>query len=245
LSLAKASSTTLLSYFLLQVTPSTIGADAVRITALRSVQGAWSGKISSVVVDRAYGVLSLAGLAVAGAAFFAGRVDAVTAALVAIATMCAAVIAGFVVSRIRLPRRYLRLQLVRLLVRTVTSTVNSFSDVELAARAVIYSLLTHGLCAGAFALCFWSIRPAASFDPLVIAAFPLVSLVALLPISVNGWGVRELALLALLGPTVGQSETLTASLLFGVAYLLAGLVCGALWVATGSMVSKPKRGGQS
>lgn len=72
----------------------------------------------------------------------------------------------------------------------------------------------------------------------MLAAFPIVSVMALLPISVNGWGVRELTLVALLGPRIGHGETLSASLLFGIAYLLAGLICGMLWVILGSAVRK-------
>jgi hypothetical protein len=60
---------------------------------------------------------------------------------------------------------------------------------------------------------------------------PVVTVITLVPVSVGGWGVREGALVALLGLVGVPSHTALAfSVLFGVAGILASLpALGFLW----------------
>jgi uncharacterized membrane protein YbhN (UPF0104 family) len=67
-----------------------------------------------------------------------------------------------------------------------------------------------------------ALSPAACF-----MAMPVILLVALLPISVNGWGVREGAMMAVLaGFGIGRTEAATLSVIFGLFQLALGLAGG-------------------
>ncbi len=64
-----------------------------------------------------------------------------------------------------------------------------------------------------------------------IALFTPAMLLSMLPISLGGWGVREAALVWLLGTVnVPQEASLAISVLFGVVSTAAGLVGGVLWL---------------
>jgi 8-oxo-dGTP pyrophosphatase MutT (NUDIX family) len=65
----------------------------------------------------------------------------------------------------------------------------------------------------------------------VIALFSPALLLSMMPISLGGWGVREAALVWLLGTAnVPQDASLAISLLFGIVTTAASLVGGVLWL---------------
>ena len=67
-----------------------------------------------------------------------------------------------------------------------------------------------------------------------------VALVANLPISVGGWGVRETAMIALFGLIgVPASATLVLSIQLGLLSLVVALPGGLLWLALKSNASRP------
>jgi hypothetical protein len=71
--------------------------------------------------------------------------------------------------------------------------------------------------------------------PLLYSLFlvPPVILVAVVPISIAGWGVREGAMIAAFAYAgLPQSDGLIVSLLFGIGFLLVGIVGGLVWVVT-------------
>jgi len=65
----------------------------------------------------------------------------------------------------------------------------------------------------------------------VIAVFSPAFLLSMMPISLGGWGVREVALVWLLGMEhVPEDAALAISLLFGIITTSAGLIGGVLWL---------------
>jgi uncharacterized protein (TIRG00374 family) len=65
----------------------------------------------------------------------------------------------------------------------------------------------------------------------VIALFPPALLLSMMPVSLGGWGVREAALVWLLGTVhVPQDEALAISVLFGLVTTASGLPGGVLWL---------------
>jgi uncharacterized membrane protein YbhN (UPF0104 family) len=65
----------------------------------------------------------------------------------------------------------------------------------------------------------------------VMAAVPLALLIATLPISINGWGLREGAMVALLGLTgMAADKAFALSVMFGAAQFVAVLPGAAYWV---------------
>ena len=58
-----------------------------------------------------------------------------------------------------------------------------------------------------------------------------VALIAVVPISIAGWGVREGAMVAAFAYAgLPQSDGLLVSILFGVSYLMLGVLGGLVWV---------------
>lgn len=74
-----------------------------------------------------------------------------------------------------------------------------------------------------------------NFDISISALFaltPAALLVAMLPVSLGGWGVRELTFVYFLSvASVGAEAALTLSIAFGLVRLVVGLIGGLTWVA--------------
>jgi uncharacterized membrane protein YbhN (UPF0104 family) len=73
---------------------------------------------------------------------------------------------------------------------------------------------------------------AAPFDLVqAMLLVPPVMLIATIPISIAGWGVREGALvLAFSYAGLAESDALVISVLLGVAYFAVGLIGGVVWL---------------
>ena len=64
-----------------------------------------------------------------------------------------------------------------------------------------------------------------------VVLMPLVVLMMMIPISIAGWGVRELAMVTAFGYVqLDPTDALTLSLAFGLATLASGLPGGVLWL---------------
>ncbi|MEJ2435179.1 MAG: lysylphosphatidylglycerol synthase transmembrane domain-containing protein, partial [Pseudolabrys sp.] len=83
----------------------------------------------------------------------------------------------------------------------------------------------------------WCAAHAVGADlPLLYAVFLVlpVMLVAVVPISIAGWGIREGAMVAAFGYAgLPPGDGLIVSLLYGATFLTAGIVGGLVWLATG------------
>jgi hypothetical protein len=75
-----------------------------------------------------------------------------------------------------------------------------------------------------------------------------VSMIATVPISIAGWGVRESALvLAFSYAGLPESDALIISVLFGAAMFATGMIGGLVWLASGESLNLPAgwRGGNA
>lgn len=67
----------------------------------------------------------------------------------------------------------------------------------------------------------------------VFAITPVALLFSAVPISIGGWGVREMSFASLMMLSGGTSEAgLALSVLFGLASLVSGLICGLAWIVS-------------
>ena len=63
------------------------------------------------------------------------------------------------------------------------------------------------------------------------AFVPAALLIAMVPISLGGWGVREVVFISALGLVgITAAEALGLSVLFGLTVLLTGLIGGVIWM---------------
>lgn len=217
---------TLISFFLLAVTPSTLAADGARAIALRGNGSDWTCSIHSVLVDRLLGLATLLLVALAGIPLLLAQAPPlrnVVAWPLAVAVIAAA--SGIALLSRRLPRRWLRSRTVREWARLVQTLRTVLSDRRFLVGASLCSLFIMAISMTAFWL-IAAVAGARADLATVLGVFPIVLLASVLPISVGGWGSRELGLVALY-PYFGTQPpvAMTVSIAFGLASLIAGLVC--------------------
>jgi glycosyltransferase 2 family protein len=232
---------TFISFFLLAVTPSTLAADGARAMALRGSGSDWTGSIHSVLIDRLLGLATLLLVALAGIPLLLAEAQPLRNIIgwpLAVVVIAAA--SGIALVARRLPRSWLRFRSVREWARLARTLRTVLSDRRFLFGASLCSLFIMALSMTAF----WLIAAAAGARAdlaTVLGIFPMVLLASVLPISVGGWGSRELGLVALY-PHFGTEPpvAMAVSVAFGLATLIAGVVCiiGSYWIRPGNPISE-------
>jgi uncharacterized membrane protein YbhN (UPF0104 family) len=230
---------TSIANFFAQVVPG-IAADSYRFWMLSRIRSSWRRALLSVAIDRGVGILTLAAvgfaslLAPSALSNFGGYrtlCQEVFAAILALA------LAGLVCARFAasLLERWRYTQWIGKIATAAHSVLLSFP-----AGAAIAGLAV-GIHALAI-LAIWLLGLALNFGfPLVDAAvlFTVMIGAALVPVSVGGWGVREVAVTALLDAhNVPFERSVVFSVSFGLILLLAALPGAVVWA-----LYSPKRGG--
>jgi uncharacterized membrane protein YbhN (UPF0104 family) len=230
ISLAMALRYGYIAAFFNQTLPSTIGGDAARIWLLAR-SGGWKKAFYSVLLDRVAGVAVLAGVVVASLPWTlelvvdpVGRV-----ALLAIGLGC---LCGFVV--------FLLLRLIRwpwLLRWPPAQHLMAVSVIagKIAARKAGGTILAQSILIHLLTVAMaWAAAQALAvpFDPLyALLLIPPVVLVATIPISIAGWGVRESAMMtAFAYAGLPETDGLIVSVLYGAAMFLTGAFGGVVWI---------------
>jgi len=216
--------------FFNQALPSTVGGDGIRIYRSFRAGLSLSAAINSVVLDRIIGLTSLMLLAAVAQPLFYERVDSVAARLSFTAVFLAAIsglIALFLLAY--LPERFHRWKAARGLVALSLAARQAFRTRAIFFPVTLLSIVGHVISVTVFYLLAASLDLGVSFmDCLVMV--PSVLLLATVPISVAGWGLREGAMVAafgLLGVPPGGAAA--ASVLYGIGMALVALPGGLLW----------------
>jgi uncharacterized membrane protein YbhN (UPF0104 family) len=205
--------------FFNQTLSTTLGGDAARVVLLRT-RGTRM-VVSSIVLERASGLLALIVLLPFAALLAPGALP------VAGLAVLAAVLVGLIAfgPRLRSARW-----------RWVAAAGRHLGD----ARAILLtpaglpilalSLAIH--IGGGLAVYGLALASGAALDLLVcVTLVPPVLLLATLPVSFGGWGVREAALIGLLAPFgVAAGQALGLSIALGLLVMAAGLPGGVLWL---------------
>jgi uncharacterized membrane protein YbhN (UPF0104 family) len=222
-----------IGHFFNQVLPSGFAGDAAR--AWLAVRGGvpFGLAVRSVVCDRFLGLLALVAL-IAGTTLalpgpggrpLPGHDAFRLAALATLAGLVALALGGGPVARAleRVPRA----RPVAALLRDLQAALVS----RAAPGTLALAVAAHAI--GALAV---AVAAAGMAIPLGVAAalfvVPAVLLVAMAPVSVAGWGVREGAMVVGLGfAGVAAPDALALSVAYGLLQVATGLVGGALWLA--------------
>jgi glycosyltransferase 2 family protein len=223
----------LIGTFFNQVLPSSIGGDAVRVWRLNRSGVSLSKSLNSVVLDRLVALLGVA-VITAGATTLLFRWVAEPGrrlALILVEVAIFAVLACVMfLDRLRLPsflelNRGIRFTLAR-------DSRRLFLAPRFILPALALSLAIH------FGVSFvvWLLAGTVGADVALYECLflvPAVILLAMLPVSVAGWGVREGAMIVALGAVgVSRSDALATSVLFGFATAASGIPGLFLWLAT-------------
>jgi len=221
----------LIGAFFNQLLPSSFGGDVAR--AWYVYRNGHSKRISvlTVLSDRIYGMAMLAGLA---AIFFPVLVhysvkpDALIVIGAVIAAASTALGAAFWLDR--LPAWTLRWRFMRHLGYLSEATRAVAGDRRAMAPLLALSLLIHAVTILAILVLLAAIAPRLNLL-LCAALVPVIMLMAMVPISIAGWGVRESIMIYGLGlANVPPEAALITSILVGLSLAAVGLLGGLAWL---------------
>lgn len=241
LSKATALRYSFIGLFFSQVLPSTVGGDAARIWLLARGGAGWPISIYSVLIDRVVGVAALATIVVACLPWTLNMVHdpAARAALASIgfgALAAAAVFLGLGLQHLRVMERWWLTRHLATASRLAWRLCRSSAGLRVAALSFAIHLLT--------VLAAWGAARAAhaSVDfTHVLFLFLPVMLIATVPVSIAGWGVRESAMiLAFSYAGLPESDGLIVSIVYGITTLGVGAIGGIVWIASGYRWSSVK-----
>jgi len=234
---------TLLSYFMLGVTPSTVGADGVRMMAMREGGASWTHGLAVILADRIYGFAAILILGVVGWPFIAiASPHLIYSVALPLIFLSAVAVTGGLVLNARAPRAWMRNPWARRFARFIRAINLIMADIRLASHCLFLALLALGASVASFFLIAHAAGTSGGIV-MVLAVFPATLLLGFLPISVNGWGLREVSLVAMMGAfEVGPGAALATSLAYGVSVSLSG-VFGLLawWLIPAHQASKTPR----
>jgi uncharacterized protein (TIRG00374 family) len=241
LSWAKALRFTIIGQFFSQVLPSTVGGDAARIWLLARGGAGWPTAIYAALIDRVVGVSVLAILVVACLPWtlqlITDPVARIALVLIGFGTLGAAFV--FLALGLRKMRIMERWWLSRHL---ATASRLAWKLCRSAAlRVVPLSFATHF----ATVTTMWGAAMAVHADiDIVLLLFLVlpVILIATVPVSIAGWGVRESAMILAFGYAgLAESDGLIVSIAYGLTGVGVGAIGGLVWVASGYRWRSVKR----
>ena len=223
---------TFIGQFFGQVLPSTVGGDAARIWLLARRGTGWSTATYSVLIDRVVGVSILAAMVVICLPWTLNIIHDPIAraalALIGFGTLIVVFLA-LGVQNLGVMERWWPTRHFAIASRITWRLCRSVTGVRVAALSFAIHLMT--------AMIAWSAAMAAhaaiDFVHVLFLILP-VMLIATIPVSIAGWGVRESAMvLAFSYAGLAESDGLIVSILFGIVNLAAGAIGGIVWVASG------------
>jgi uncharacterized membrane protein YbhN (UPF0104 family) len=220
------------SLFIGQFLPGTVGADGAKLWLLWRAGHPLRSGAASIVADRVTALIGVIALILASLPDLLSlsapdMVHAVLAAVVAIAVGLGVLLCV----PIRLPAAWRggRLDAAFHVLANVRHSLWSRDGLA----AVAFSLAVHLLAIGGVVLIAAALGLSLDFRYAIgiVATSVLLSAV---PLSVNGWGIREGAMVAGLGLVgIGQADAFLISVLFGLGMMLATLPGAALWLFKG------------
>jgi glycosyltransferase 2 family protein len=221
--------------FFNQVLPSTVGGDSMRIWLFARKGAGWASATYSVLIDRIAGVFVLALIVVACLPFTFSLIhDPIARAVLLVIGV--GVITGalvFVLIGQRFQQWFDRWRLTRHLVAASRITAALCTSYRNAAIVFACSVVIHLITVAAAWCCAKAIASPVSFAQILFL-MPAVQLIATLPVSIGGWGVRESSFMfAFAYAGLAQSDGLVISILFGAASFIVGMAGGIVWIAYG------------
>jgi uncharacterized membrane protein YbhN (UPF0104 family) len=206
-----------------------VGGDFARVILLRNVDLPFGLKVISILVDHALALLapiSIAALTLLAIDHPVARLAWLGAVAILIATVIGIYLLNFIEHVLR---RWSHQRLVHLALR-LGKELHALARRRAAYIALLFAILSSA-CSSFAAYCIArSLGIEIGILP-VMAAMSVVSIVTVLPISLAGWGVREVSVVALLGMLgVDQAPALLLSIEFGLLVTLMSLPGGMLWL---------------
>ena len=228
--------------FFNQVLPATVGGDGLRIWLASRAGAPLATVINSVVLDRVAMILSLVALVVASAPWFGALVPRPQLILLG-GLLLGGTASGlvFVMAADAMPKSLLRWRVARWVASLSRDTRSLFLNLRSGPGIVVLSVASMfnimlSICL--FALAFGARASGAE----ILVLLPPVIAASTLPISIGGWGTREVAMIAALGTIGVPAETaVLASIWLGLASIVTSLP-GAFFHFISPKIARPSRG---
>lgn len=232
--------------FFNQTLPSSVGGDVARIIMIQRMGISLGQAVSNVLLDRIFGLLGLVLIAAAGLSTVYNLINpSVALGLSAVVGLLLAAIAMFSMLGGALGIYLARIRFLAPFHRTGCDMRRVLSSPGAASVVIGYSLLSHVL----MILMFWALAEGLGIGvPImtIAALIPLSIVATMAPISIAGWGVREGAIVVLLGLVgVAAESALVLSLLAGIIITAMGLPGGLLWLGNRKLAGEEKLTGTS
>ncbi|MBL8644815.1 MAG: flippase-like domain-containing protein [Rhodospirillaceae bacterium] len=213
-----------------QVLPASIGGDVVRgVLAYRNGVD-WQPLISSLVLDRIIALLAAVVLILAALPWLVGgTLGALMWTAGASALLVGVLIAGLFVDLLPLPRRLKDSKLGGAVLGLIALARRSLAS-GAGAGALTISILIHLMTIGAVVALGASLGLGHILLPSMLVV-PTALIAAAVPVSLNGWGVREgvmVAGFALFG--IAEADAFLVSVLLGFSVVLSALPGGFTWL---------------
>ena len=227
--------------------PSNVGGDVVRVALASKMlgPGSWPAVTGSVLVDRVSGLIGLFVTLLVGVAIhvdWIAGLDIIWPILALALGLAAACVLVFT----KLSYKILRImgsipfmgRPVVLLVKLHDACLAYSSKPRLLAQCIAISCLVNVVVAFQIWSLVWMFPPVDVPWTTQLVVFGLVSLVALVPISINGFGIQESAyVLLLISLGFQQDEALIIALSFRFVALLPGIAGAILFACSGAVRS--------
>ncbi|MFO1059984.1 MAG: lysylphosphatidylglycerol synthase transmembrane domain-containing protein [Dongiaceae bacterium] len=226
----------LVGLFFNQMLPSGIGGDAVRAWRCQQLGLRLGIAVRSILLERASGYVVYLALLAAALPGLARAGVPLAALLLLLAAGVGGLVALFVLDLLpglaRLPGFAAWLSDLSAAARRLAT------DRRRLAATLGLSAISAGLTVLGFMLAGAAVGIDAGYG-LWLAVVPPVLLIQVIPVSLAGWGVREVALAHLLGAYgIGGERAVAASVLFGLVQIAAALPGGLVWLAGWDMRRK-------
>ncbi|HEY0302720.1 MAG TPA: lysylphosphatidylglycerol synthase transmembrane domain-containing protein, partial [Rhizomicrobium sp.] len=219
-----------------QVLPSTVGGDAARIWLLARGGGGWANAAYSVLIDRIAGVFALAVIVIACLPWTLALVqDPVAQAILiligggAVAGAVVFIMIGFL--RLPILERFAptrHLVAVSRIARRICQSTSSAGAIGALSLAIHFLTITSIWCLAQ------SVAASASYAVLTFVIPPVI-LIATVPISIAGWGLREGSMIAAFTfAGLAAGDGLIVSVLFGLTGFAIGTIGGIVWIVSGA-----------
>jgi uncharacterized membrane protein YbhN (UPF0104 family) len=231
LSIRSSIAYTLVAGFFGNALPSTIGGDAYRIWQIKQLGTPLGLAARITITDRLLAFTSLLLLIVLALPRLLDLVDDRIArwTVIGIVVSCLAALLMLMAASL-FDRRFAKSRFANRLF-----TLSRDFDRMMTLRVATIAILGWALCAQfgriavAVALCWGLGIDISAFD--VVALVPISLLIAMVPVSMGGWGIREAVFVSAFAYVdVPAAAALVVSVLFGLVRLVAGLIGGAVWL---------------
>lgn len=230
--------------FFNQVLPSTVGGDAVRLFMLARESKDWQGATYSVLLDRIVGTLSLTLLVFLCLPRTLMLVDDRIVRLALILAGCSTIVGAiFFLAIGRLSSHALtKIKVIRHLVQVSRVAWGLCASPRHIVSIMSTSLSVHVLAVFAAWCVAQASASAVDFQQLLFV-LPPVNLIAMIPVSIAGWGLREGGMIVgFYYAGLSQDDALIVSILTGLTIFAVGVVGGIVWVVTNTEARSLIRG---